>query len=128
MSGKLTNAGEVAALEGLFNTAAAFISLHTANPGEGGFQHELDATINKGYARQLMMFELPTTNAEGVTSQVNSTVPSFYCSEGAWSTVTWVGFHVLGEEVSYGELTAPLQINATEEIQFPLGSIEHTLD
>jgi len=101
------------------------VSLHTAEPGEGGTQETSEATYT-GYAR------IPVNRNSGgwtvaVNEASNAIAVTFPACSGGTNTITHVGVGLAhsgaGKLLYYGELGTPLDVSTGIIPTFPIGDL-----
>lgn len=133
------NTTENDVLKYIFNSTAIgwasntdfYISLHTANPDEGGAQNTSEASYT-GYARVALARD--DTSAFTITGNAltNAALIQFgLCTAGS-STVTHWAIGTLssgaGQIIIKGALSASLSVSAGIQPQFNAGELDATLD
>lgn len=121
MSG-LSTFGEAAILTPL--TATAYVSLHTADPGDAGASE----VSGGAYAR---LGPVAFTNAgNNPTVASNSAILTYAAATAAWGTVTYFGvFDALtgGNFRGSGALTTPKTVNSGDTPRFAANSLTITV-
>ncbi len=109
----LTSAGEALILTPL--TTTAYISLHTADPGNTGANEVAGGT---GYVRQLASF---TNAGANPTVASNNAIVVYAVATGVWGTISYYGVWdaVSGGNIrGSGLLTSPKSINNGDTARF----------
>lgn len=118
---------------GLQNSAAAgsfYISLHTADPGEGGNQ----STSETAYTSYARVAVARTGGGWTLTSQTisNTALVQFPQCTGGSSTVSYFGIGTdlsgNGNLIMSGALTSPLSVSNGIQPQFAAGALTVTVD
>lgn len=132
------NSTETDILNKLFkNTALPFdaitdlyLSLHTADPGEGGSQTTSEATYTS-YARVAVVRSAVGWTVAGATSQ-NAALVQFPTATGGSNTITHVAIGTLssgaGQILVSGALNSSLTVSSGIQPQFSAGALVFTLD
>lgn len=132
------NATETDILAKLFkNTALPFdaitnlyLSLHTADPGEGGSQTTSEATFTS-YDRVAVERSATGWTVSGATVQ-NAALVQFLTCTGGSNTITHIAIGTLasgaGQIILKGALASALSVSNGIQPQFPAGALVFTLD
>lgn len=128
MSG-LSDYAEVAVINAILRNVAlqvtaAYISLHTADPGDAGAANEL---TDSGYARKVATFDAPTSGAG--TTQNSSDITFNAISDAGPFSVTHVGIWdaaSAGNLLLTAALTASKSFSQNDVPRFPTGSLTVT--
>ena len=118
----LSSAGEAAVLTPL--TTSAFVSLHTADPGDTG----LYEVSGGAYARQGAITFTSTGNNPTITS--NSAILTFPQATAAWGTITHFGLWSAASGGTFRGselLTASGPVNNADTVRFLPGSLKITV-
>jgi hypothetical protein len=122
--------GDATGLRGSSAAGSLFISLHTANPNEGGDQTTSEATYG-GYARIAVQRSGAgwTVSGNNATNFAAVTFPT--CTSGT-NTVTHFGIGAsssgAGKLIVFGELTAPLLVETGVTPEFAAGELDTNAD
>lgn len=119
----LSSKGEAAVLAPL--TAAAYVSLHTADPGDTG------ASEISGNAYTRMGPAAFTNAGSNPTVASNSAIVTFPAATAAWGTVQYFGVWDAssgGNFLGSGALTAPAAIGSGDTARFLAGALTLTAE
>jgi hypothetical protein len=117
----LSSKGEAAILTPL--TATCYVSLHTADPGDGG----INEIAGNGYARQGPVAFTEAGNNPTVAS--NSAIVAYAAATAAWGTITHFGTWdalTVGNFRGSGALTTPKAVNSGDTARFVAGALTIT--
>lgn len=110
--------------------ANLFVSLHTADPGEGGNQTTNEATYTS-YARVTVARTSGGWTVSGNTAQNTALVQFPQCTGGS-NTITHVAVGTAvsgtGQILYSGALTSPLSVSSGIQPQFAAGALSLTED
>ena len=118
----LSAAGESAVLTPL--TTTAYVSLHTADPGDTGANEITGGT----YARQGPITFASVGNNPTVSS--NSAILTFTAATAAWGTISYFGLWsaaIGGTFRGSGALITPVSINSGDTARFVAGALTITV-
>lgn len=119
----LSSAGEAAVLAAI--DANAFVSLHTADPGDTG----ANEVAGNGYARQGPVAFVNSGNNPTVAA--NTAIVSFPTATNPWGSVTNFGVWTdaaTGTFLGGGLLDAPKPVAAGDQVRFLTGALTLTAD
>lgn len=119
----LSSAGEAAVLAAI--DANAYVSLHTADPGDNG----ANEVAGNGYARQGPVAF--TNSGANPTVAANSAIVSFPTATNPWGNVTYFGVWTdasAGVFEGSGLLDTPKPVAAGDQVRFLTGSLTITAD
>lgn len=108
-------------------TSGAYLSLHTANPGEAGTGAEV-STSGTGYEREVIVFG--TAGAVTTDTAIQNGEVSFEIALAPWGTITHAAIwdaSTAGNCLFYGDV-ADRVIGVSDLYQLPDNSIQVTLD
>lgn len=131
----IPNLGDATGVRGSTTAGSIFVSLHTADPGEGGDQSTSETTYT-GYARVAVArasgaggFTVSGTNP---TQAVNASTITFGTSTVGTPTITHFGIGVASAGatrlIASGALTTPQVINIGGVNTFAAGALVVTVD
>lgn len=126
MAGSLTNFGELAALDALFNAGTIYLALFTAAPGEAGGGTEASGG---SYARTAISFGAASGTAPAQVA--NDAAVNFPTASGSWGTVTHFAIFdasTSGNMIAYGDLGASKTIASGDSASAAIGAIVVTAD
>lgn len=119
----LSSSGEAAVLTPL--TTTAYVSLHTADPGNTGASEI--STTGTGYARQGPIAFASAGNNPTVAS--NSAILTYPAATAAWGTIGWFGIWTAaggGTFQGSGALTTPKAVNSGDTARFAANALTIT--
>lgn len=117
----LSSSGETAVLSPL--TTTAYVSLHTADPGDAGTSE----VSGSAYARQGAVTFTNAGNNPTVAS--NSAIVTFPVATGAWGTITHFGIWsavTAGTFRGSGAVATPKAVNTGDTARFAAGALTIT--
>jgi hypothetical protein len=126
------NIGDATGLRGSSTAGSLYISLHTADPGEGGSQTTSEATYT-GYARVAVARSTAGWTVTGNSVSNDAAVTFGACTAGS-STCTYFGIGTdssgAGTLLLSGALTSPSSLAVTAGItpSFAIGALTTTAD
>lgn len=107
-----------------------YVSLHTADPGEGGSQTTSEATYTS-YARVTVARSGSGWTVSGNTA-TNAALIQFPQATGGSNTITYVAIGTAssgtGQIIVSGALSASLAVSSGIQPQFSAGELDFTLD
>jgi hypothetical protein len=107
-----------------------YISLHTADPGEGGNQTSSEATYTS-YARVAVARSGSGFTVSGNTA-TNAALIQFPQATGGSNTITYVAIGTAssstGQIIASGALSASLSVSSGIQPQFSAGELDFTID
>lgn len=114
----LSSAGELTVLASI--TTSAFVSLHTADPGDTG-----TSEVSGGaYARQGPVAF--TDSGANPTVAANSVIVTYPVATASWGTVAFFGLWVGGTFQGSGQITPAKTVNSGDQARFQTGSLTVT--
>lgn len=126
----IANVGDVTGLRGSSTAGVLYVSLHTADPGEGGSQNTSECAY-ANYARQSVVRSASGWNVSGNTGS-NAAAVSFPQSSNGPEVATHFGIGTAssgaGNLLLSGALSASLTINNLISPNFAIDALTVTLD
>jgi hypothetical protein len=119
----LSSSGEAAVLTPL--TTTAYVSLHTADPGNTGGSEV--STTGTGYVRQGPIAFASAGNNPTVAS--NSAILTYPAATAAWGTIGWFGIWTAASGGTFqgsGALTTPKAVNSGDTARFAANALTIT--
>ncbi len=123
------NIGDATGLVASTTAGSLYVSLHTADPGEGG--SDVNEVSGGSYAREGVARSGAGWTVSGSNCS-NAAAITFTQATANWGTITHFGIHYdlagASSMIAYGALTSSVVINSSDQFEFAIGDLDVNLD